>query len=115
MAEAYDKNFASILQVFDRMFGACCTPGSAIDVPTGIADNPANDFLTQTPYPFRKWAQMLRARGKAPEHAGAVQTIRQKAFRAWSGIFGCGDLFMRALFASAFAAIVLSGCSSETP
>ena len=87
MAEAYDKNFASTFPVFDRMFGTCYNPGSAIDVPTGIADNPANDFLTQTLYPFRKWGQMLRARGKAPEHAGVVQTIQQKAFRAWSGIF----------------------------
>jgi hypothetical protein len=41
-------------------------------VPTGIADNPANDFLTQTLYPFRKWAEMLRARGKPAEPARAV-------------------------------------------
>ena len=72
VAEAYDKNFASIFPVFDRMFGTYYNPGSAIDVATGIADNPANDFLTQTLYPFRKWAEMLRARGKAPEHAGVV-------------------------------------------
>ena len=87
MAEAYDKNFAWIFPVFDRTLGTYYNPGSAIYVPTGIADSPANNFLPQTLYPFRKWAQMLRTRGKAPEHAGAVQTIQQKAFRAWSGIF----------------------------
>jgi sterol desaturase/sphingolipid hydroxylase (fatty acid hydroxylase superfamily) len=60
--EAHDKNFASIFPVFDRMFGTNYNPGSAIDVPTGIADAPANDFLTQTLYPFRRWAAMLQAR-----------------------------------------------------
>jgi sterol desaturase/sphingolipid hydroxylase (fatty acid hydroxylase superfamily) len=59
---AYDKNFASIFPIFDRMFGTYYNPGSAIDVPTGIADNPPNDFLTQTLYPFRRWAAMLQAR-----------------------------------------------------
>jgi len=60
--EAHDKNFASIFPVFDRMFGTNYNPGSAIDVPTGIADAPPNDFLTQTLYPFRRWAAMLQAR-----------------------------------------------------
>lgn len=63
--EAYDKNFASIFPVFDRMFGTYYNPGSAIDVPTGIADSPANDFVTQTLYPFRKWGEMLKARRAA--------------------------------------------------
>lgn len=72
MAEAYDKNFASIFAVFDRMFGTYYNPGSAINVPTGISDNAANDFLTQTLYPFRKWAEMLRARGKPADPARAV-------------------------------------------
>lgn len=61
VAEAYDKNFASIFPFYDRMFGTYYNPGSAIDVPTGIADNPPNDFVTQTLYPFREWARMLKA------------------------------------------------------
>jgi sterol desaturase/sphingolipid hydroxylase (fatty acid hydroxylase superfamily) len=69
---AYDKNFATIFPVFDRMFGTYYNPGSAIDVPTGIADNPPNDFITQTLYPFRKWGEMLKARRKpAPEARAA--------------------------------------------
>lgn len=60
--EAFDKNFASIFPVFDRMFGTYYNPGSAIDVPTGVEDNPPNEFVAQTLYPFRKWAGMLKAR-----------------------------------------------------
>lgn len=59
---AHDKNFATIFPVFDRLFGTYYNPGSAIDVPTGIADNPPNDFVSQTLYPFRKWGAMLTAR-----------------------------------------------------
>lgn len=59
--EAYDKNFASIFPFYDRLFGTCYNPGSAINVPTGIEDNPPNDFVTQTLYPFRAWARMLKA------------------------------------------------------
>lgn len=70
--EAYDKNFASIFPVFDRMFGTYYNPGSAIHVPTGVEDAPANDFLTQTLYPFRKWAEMLKARSKAPAQVRAA-------------------------------------------
>ncbi len=69
---AHDKNFASIFPVFDRWFGTYYNPGSAIDVPTGIGDAPANDFLTQTLYPFRKWGEMLKARRKAPTEARAA-------------------------------------------
>lgn len=58
--EAYDMNFASIFPFYDRMFGTYYNPGSAIDVPTGIEDNPPNDFVTQTLYPFREWARMLK-------------------------------------------------------
>lgn len=69
VAEAYDKNFASIFPIFDRMFGTYYNPGSAVDVPTGIADNPSNDLITQTLYPFRKWGEMLKARRRTPASA----------------------------------------------
>lgn len=62
---AYDKNFASIFPVFDMIWGTYYNPGSAIDTPTGISDEPANDFMTQLMYPFRRWAEMLAARKKA--------------------------------------------------
>lgn len=70
--EAYDKNFASIFPVFDRLFGTYYNPGSAIDVPTGIEDAPDNDFVTQTLYPFRKWAGMLKARRERSPEARAA-------------------------------------------
>jgi sterol desaturase/sphingolipid hydroxylase (fatty acid hydroxylase superfamily) len=69
--EAYDKNFASIFPVFDRMFGTYYNPGSAIDAPTGIPDAPPNDVISQTLYPFRKWAVMLQARRRPPETTAA--------------------------------------------
>lgn len=74
--EAYDKNFASIFPFYDRMFGTYYNPGSAIGVPTGIAGNPPNDFVTQTLYPFREWARMLRRKPKeeAPVPEDAAQT-----------------------------------------
>lgn len=71
--EAYDKNFATIFPFFDLMFGTYYNPGSAVDVPTGIPDNPANDFITQTLYPFRQWGAMLKARRKAKEAVGPAR------------------------------------------
>lgn len=71
VAEAYDKNFASIFPFYDRLFGTYYNPGSAIDVPTGIAENPANDFVTQTLYPFREWARMLKAWREAQQGRAA--------------------------------------------
>lgn len=59
---AYDKNFATIFPFLDRLWGTYYNPGSAVDVPTGIADAPANDFITQILYPFRRWAEMWQAR-----------------------------------------------------
>lgn len=73
VVEAHDKNFATIFPVFDRLFGTYYNPGSAIDVPTGIADNPPNDFVTQTLYPFRKWGEMLKARRLSHRAPRAVQ------------------------------------------
>lgn len=70
--EAYDRNFASIFPVFDRLFGTYYNPGSAIDVPTGIEDAPENDFVTQTLYPFRKWAGMLKARRRTAAETRAA-------------------------------------------
>ncbi len=70
--EAYDKNFATIFPVFDRLFGTYYNPGSAIDVPTGIADDPPNDFVSQTLYPFRKWGEMLKARRRQRAAPGAA-------------------------------------------
>jgi sterol desaturase/sphingolipid hydroxylase (fatty acid hydroxylase superfamily) len=70
--EAYDKNFASIFPVFDRMFGTYYNPGSAIHETTGIPDAPPNDLVTQMLYPFRKWAAMLNPRrAKLSESAPA--------------------------------------------
>jgi sterol desaturase/sphingolipid hydroxylase (fatty acid hydroxylase superfamily) len=57
---AYDKNFATIFPFLDLAFGTYYNPGSAIDAPTGIADAPSNDFVTQILYPFRQWAGMMR-------------------------------------------------------
>ncbi|MBK8197601.1 MAG: sterol desaturase family protein [Acidobacteria bacterium] len=70
--EAYDKNFASIFPVFDLLFGTYYNPGSAMDVPTGVEDNPPNDFISQTLYPFRKWAGMLKARRAPPVEVSAA-------------------------------------------
>jgi sterol desaturase/sphingolipid hydroxylase (fatty acid hydroxylase superfamily) len=57
---AWDKNFATIFPFIDRMFGTYYNPGTAFNTPTGIPDNPANDFVTQLLYPFRTWARMLK-------------------------------------------------------
>ncbi|MEQ9506664.1 MAG: sterol desaturase family protein [Hyphomonas sp.] len=67
---AYDKNFATIFPVFDLIWGTYYNPGSSIDVPTGISDEPDNDFVSQLLYPFRAWGRMWRerqARRRSPE------------------------------------------------
>jgi sterol desaturase/sphingolipid hydroxylase (fatty acid hydroxylase superfamily) len=70
---AHDKNFATIFPFFDVAFGTYYNPRSAIDEPTGIADEPSNDFVTQILYPFREWSRMLRATPDAAE-ASPIQT-----------------------------------------
>lgn len=61
LVEAYDKNFATIFPFLDRLWGTYYNPGSALNIPTGIEDEPSNDFITQTLYPFRKWSEMFKA------------------------------------------------------
>jgi sterol desaturase/sphingolipid hydroxylase (fatty acid hydroxylase superfamily) len=68
---AYDKNFATIFPFLDVIWGTYYNPGPSIDVPTGISDAPPNDFVSQLLYPFRKWGEMLKARGGAPAEAPA--------------------------------------------
>ena len=75
VAAAYDKNFASVFPVFDRMFGTYYNPGSANHVPTGIEDEPPNDFVTQTLYPFRKWGEMWKDWRGAPAEAPSEASV----------------------------------------
>jgi len=62
---AYDKNFASIFPVFDLVFGTYYNPGSCINVPTGIGNNPDNNVFALILHPFREWGRMLAERKRA--------------------------------------------------
>ena len=60
--DAYDKNFSSIFSIFDVVFGTYYNPGSAVDMPTGVAEIPPHNLVRLFTHPFLAWADMLKAR-----------------------------------------------------
>jgi sterol desaturase/sphingolipid hydroxylase (fatty acid hydroxylase superfamily) len=64
--EAYGKNLANVMPIYDVMFGSFYGPGKC-DAPmgalkTGVEDKSAIAIMT---YPFREWAKMIKASHKA--------------------------------------------------
>ncbi|GFE64517.1 sterol desaturase family protein [Litoreibacter roseus] len=63
--EAYGKNLANVLPIYDVIFGTYYHPGPCKDVPmgalkTGVPDK--NPFLIYI-YPFQEWARLIREDG----------------------------------------------------
>lgn len=71
LIEAYDKNFASIFPVYDKLFGTYYFPGSAVDKPTGFPETPKNDVIKLLAFPFLTWVKMFTVSKKQQEHKDA--------------------------------------------
>ncbi|CAN0605973.1 unnamed protein product, partial [Ectocarpus sp. 12 AP-2014] len=61
--EAYGKNLANMMPLWDRMFGTYCEPDK-IDAPMGLRESGVNDTnpLAILVFPFMQWGRMLRLR-----------------------------------------------------
>lgn len=59
--EAYDKNFANILPLWDRLFGTYYCPGPCT-VGTGFPGSPGDNYVQLMLFPFKEWGRMI---GKA--------------------------------------------------
>lgn len=57
--EIYDKNFASIFPILDKIFGTYHYPGSAKNMPTGFEGTPGHNLVSLILYPFQEWARMI--------------------------------------------------------
>lgn len=56
---AYDKNFASVMPLWDHMFGTFYCPGPCKGQEMGFDDNPGDNFLKLLWYPFAEWGKMI--------------------------------------------------------
>jgi len=56
--EAYDKNFALFIPLWDHMFGTFYNPGSC-KTATGFDENPGDNFLKLIAFPFVAWGKMI--------------------------------------------------------
>ena len=61
--EAYGKNLANIMPIWDRLFGTYCDPGK-IEAPMGLRESGVNDTNPAAilVFPFLQWGRMLRFR-----------------------------------------------------
>ncbi|MEM7494082.1 MAG: sterol desaturase family protein [Pseudomonadota bacterium] len=59
--EAWDKNFAGIIPLWDRLFGTWYCPGK-VDQPLGFPGNPGENFVALMLFPFREWGRMIGER-----------------------------------------------------
>jgi sterol desaturase/sphingolipid hydroxylase (fatty acid hydroxylase superfamily) len=72
--EAYGKNLANVMPIYDVMFGTFYSPGKC-DAPmgalaTGVEDKSAIAIMT---YPFREWTRMIKESRK--QKAGKAKVI----------------------------------------
>ncbi len=56
---AWDKNFSSIMPLWDRLFGTYYCPGPCNE-PLGFPGNPGENFVALLVYPFKEWTRMVR-------------------------------------------------------
>lgn len=56
--EAWDKNFALIMPLWDMLFGTYYCPGKC-ETETGFENNPGDNFLHLLIYPFAEWVKMI--------------------------------------------------------
>ncbi|MEL6473228.1 MAG: sterol desaturase family protein [Pseudomonadota bacterium] len=59
--DAYGKNLAIILPIWDKLFGTYYNPGK-VDVPLGFADAPGHNFFALMAHPFVAWWRMAQRR-----------------------------------------------------
>lgn len=64
-AAAYDKNFANIMPLWDRLFGTYYCPGPCREK-MGFPGNPGDNFMKLMVYPFVLWGRMVRDAGRKP-------------------------------------------------
>ena len=58
VSEAYGKNLAIVMPLWDRLFGTYFCPGPCNEK-TGFDDGPGDHFLKLMAYPFVEWGRML--------------------------------------------------------
>jgi sterol desaturase/sphingolipid hydroxylase (fatty acid hydroxylase superfamily) len=63
-AEAYDRNLANVLPVWDVLFGTYRNLGK-LDVPLGANGVPQHDIVRLTLWPFLEWAKLAKPRPQA--------------------------------------------------
>jgi sterol desaturase/sphingolipid hydroxylase (fatty acid hydroxylase superfamily) len=62
--EAYDRNLANVLPVWDVLFGTYRNLGK-LDVPLGASGVPQHDIVRLTLWPFLEWAKLVKPRPRA--------------------------------------------------
>jgi len=68
LPQHWDRNMAAVTSLWDRLFGTLYIPERDEYTPWGLGPEAQDDrrtFWQNTTGPFRDWAEMLRARGKA--------------------------------------------------
>jgi sterol desaturase/sphingolipid hydroxylase (fatty acid hydroxylase superfamily) len=76
LQQHWDKNFAAVTSIWDRLFGTLYVPAKDEHTPWGIGPNTQSEYRTywqNTVGPFRDWYKMLRG-GKSPQ-AGANKNV----------------------------------------
>ena len=76
LQQHWDKNFAAVTSIWDRLFGTLYVPVKDEHTPWGIGPNTQSEYRTywqNTVGPFRDWYKMLRG-GKSPQ-AGATKNV----------------------------------------
>jgi sterol desaturase/sphingolipid hydroxylase (fatty acid hydroxylase superfamily) len=76
LQQHWDKNFAAVTSIWDRLFGTLYVPAKDEHTPWGIGPNTQSNYRTywqNTVGPFRDWYKMLRG-GKSPQ-AGAAKNV----------------------------------------
>ena len=66
--DAYDKNLANVMPVWDVLFGTYRNLGK-LDVPLGAKGVPQHDIVRLTLWPFIEWARALRPKPQAAKAA----------------------------------------------
>jgi len=75
LEQHWDKNFAAITSIYDRMFGTLYVPETDEYTPWGIGPDTQAEyrtFLQNTSGPFRDWYHMLRG-GRSPQAGAQVE------------------------------------------
>ncbi len=56
--DAWNKNFSSVIPLWDRLFGTYYCPGKC-EEPLGFPGNPGENFVQLMIFPFREWGRMI--------------------------------------------------------